>query len=161
MKCEGCGEYTSEVQVPGVGWMHWRCEVNRLLGVLDEERTRGLWDCGCGHVNGANLSRCAVCERRPLEVIEVGAGADAKPAESRDVSALYGQRLACYQGGALVTKKAQPYTTRLNDENARFYGGHHFVCESLTRLAAEIISQALGLELVEGPFPIEEDDNDA
>jgi len=25
----------------------------------------GLWQCGCGHINGPNLYECALCRRKP------------------------------------------------------------------------------------------------
>ena len=37
-KCRGCGDDTRDYESPGLGWMHWRCEVERLAGLYDESR---------------------------------------------------------------------------------------------------------------------------
>lgn len=37
-KCRGCGEDTREYE-GGPGWMHYKCEIERLLGHCDELET--------------------------------------------------------------------------------------------------------------------------
>jgi hypothetical protein len=56
-------------------------------------------------------------------------------------------------GGALVTDRAiKGVTHELCDDSATYYGGRHFIAESMTRGAAEKISAAFGLELVDQPL---------
>ena len=36
--CRGCGGDTREFKAPGLGWMHYKCEINRLTSLLAEAR---------------------------------------------------------------------------------------------------------------------------
>lgn len=36
MKCRGCGNDTRDIEIVGVGWMHYECEIKRLTGLLEE-----------------------------------------------------------------------------------------------------------------------------
>jgi hypothetical protein len=49
------------------------CDLNSIPAKKAEtaaqwnRRIAQTWECGCGHINGVNLSVCAVCARRPYE----------------------------------------------------------------------------------------------
>ena len=36
-KCRGCGGWTNEYESPGLGWMHWSCEVERIKSIEEEQ----------------------------------------------------------------------------------------------------------------------------
>lgn len=36
MKCRYCGSDTNDIEVEGLGWMHYECEILRLNGLLKE-----------------------------------------------------------------------------------------------------------------------------
>lgn len=36
MKCRGCGSDTRDIEVKGLGWMHYKCEISRLTSLYDE-----------------------------------------------------------------------------------------------------------------------------
>jgi len=43
-------------------------EIIAFIGAHPTASDLSVWQCGCGHVNGANLPTCAACSRRPMEV---------------------------------------------------------------------------------------------
>jgi len=56
-------------------------------------------------------------------------------------------------GGALVTDRVvEGLTHELLPATAKYYGGNHFIAESMTRQTAEAISRAFDLEMVSDPF---------
>lgn len=51
-------------------------------------------------------------------------------------------------GGALVCDEPiEGITQALDEDSSRFYGGKHFVAESMSKRTAEFIAKALGGEL--------------
>lgn len=53
-------------------------------------------------------------------------------------------------GGALMVSKDVPgITQKLADDTAKFYGGNHFVCETIRASAGKAIAEAMGWEFVE------------
>ena len=44
----------------------------------------GFWRCGCGHVNGPNLAKCAMCGRTPAESADAGCAKVAPEVKGRD-----------------------------------------------------------------------------
>jgi hypothetical protein len=71
--CAGCGApyrssmgrvdvYACNSTYDGVVWdRHANCYTRELIEIMRQT----LWQCGCGHYNGANLAVCAVCGRKP------------------------------------------------------------------------------------------------
>jgi hypothetical protein len=74
-----------------------------------------------------------------------------------------GQRIRFWSGpgGALLCERAiAGLTQELSEDSARFYGGKHFVGETIHAGAAKKIAEAFDGEFLEQPPPIDWDDWD-
>jgi hypothetical protein len=58
---------------------------------------------------------------------------------AKQIKARYGA-----SGALLLNKKIPDITQTLTDDAAMFYGGRHFVCESILWSAAKTIAEAMG-----------------
>lgn len=52
-------------------------------------------------------------------------------------------------GALMVSKDIPGITQKLVDDTAKFYGGNHFVCETIRPSAGKAIADAMGWEFVE------------
>ena len=62
-------------------------------------------------------------------------------------------------GALLLSQEVPCFTQPLNDEQAGFYGGRHFVCETIETSAARAIASALGWKWI-GTEPFSGDKGD-